>query len=161
MGVSADAPYLDSAYKLVAYNGRPVMKLSAGKATQPGAKQAYRGPAGDILALRDEPPPAGHQPLLRPVMRHGKRITPAEPLAVAQRRCADSLAWLPPAARALKSPVPPPVRTSAALAALRQKLARELRRHAAAGAGGNPTLAGRQAAGYRVGGHRPPGPGDH
>jgi nicotinate phosphoribosyltransferase len=35
------------------------MKLSAGKATLPGAKQAYRGAAGDILALRDEPPPAG------------------------------------------------------------------------------------------------------
>ena len=45
MGVSADAPYLDSAYKLVAYAGRPVMKLSPGKVTQPGAKQVYRGPA--------------------------------------------------------------------------------------------------------------------
>jgi len=33
MGVSADAPYLDSVYKLVAYGGRPVMKLSPGKAT--------------------------------------------------------------------------------------------------------------------------------
>ncbi len=30
MGVSADAPSLDSAYKLVAYAGRPVMKLSPG-----------------------------------------------------------------------------------------------------------------------------------
>ena len=55
MGVSADAPYLDSAYKLVAYAGRPVMKLSQGKATWPGAKQVYRGPGGDVLALRDEP----------------------------------------------------------------------------------------------------------
>jgi nicotinate phosphoribosyltransferase len=131
MGVSADAPYLDSAYKLVAYNGKPVMKLSAGKATLPSAKQIYRGPAGDILALRDEEPPAGHQPLLRPVMRHGKRLAPAEPLAVAQGRCAESLAWLPPPARALKTPAPPAVRTSPALTELRQELARELRRHAA------------------------------
>ena len=138
MGVSADAPYLDSAYKLVTYDGRPVMKLSAGKATLPGAKQAYRGPAGDVLALRDEPPPDGCQPLLRPVMRHGKRVTPAEPLAVAQRRCTDNLGWLPPTARALKNPVPPAVRTSPALAALRQELTRELRRHAAVGPGGNP-----------------------
>ena len=138
MGVSADAPYLDSAYKLVSYNGRPVMKLSAGKATQPGAKQAYRGPTGDILALRDEPPPAGHQPLLRPVMRHGKRVTAAEPLAAAQRRCADSLAWLPPAAQALRAPSPAAVRTSPALTALRQELARELRKHPAAEPGGNP-----------------------
>ena len=139
MGVSADAPYLDSAYKLVAYGGRPVMKLSAGKVTRPGAKQVFRGPAGDVLGLRGEPPPAGHQPLLRPVMRHGRRVAPAEPLAAAQRPCADSLTWLPPAAaRALKSPVPPAVRTSPALAALRQELARKLRRHTAAGPAGNP-----------------------
>ena len=43
MGVSADAPSLDSAYKLVAFGERPVMKLSEGKATLPGAKQVYRG----------------------------------------------------------------------------------------------------------------------
>ena len=43
MGVSADAPYLDSAYKLVECEGRPVMKLSAGKVTLPRAKQVYRG----------------------------------------------------------------------------------------------------------------------
>ncbi len=135
MGVSADAPYLDSAYKLVSYDGRPVMKLSAGKATLPGAKQVYRGPAGDVLALRDEPAPAGHQPLLHPVMRDGKRLAAAEPLAAAQRRCADSLAWLPPDACALRAAVPSPVRTSPALTALRRKLARGLRRQAAAGPG--------------------------
>ena len=121
------------------------MKLSTGKATLPDAKQVYRGSAGDVLALRDEPPPAGHQPLLRPVMRQGKRAAPAEPLAVAQRRCAESLAWLPPAARALKTPVPQAVRTSPALTALRQELARGLRRQAAAGSGG----------------HRPSQPGGH
>ena len=48
MGVSADAPCLDSAYKLVAYACLPVMKLSPGKVSQPGAKQVYRGPGGDI-----------------------------------------------------------------------------------------------------------------
>ncbi len=137
MGVSADAPYLDSAYKLVAYNGRPVMKLSAGKATLPGAKQVYRGPAGDVLALREETPPPGHQPLLRPAMRQGKRVAPAEPLAAAQRRCADSLAWLPQAARALTAPSPPAVRISPALAAQQRKLTRKLRQQAAARPGGN------------------------
>ncbi|MGN6576548.1 MAG: nicotinate phosphoribosyltransferase [Nocardioides sp.] len=39
MGVSWDAPSFDSAYKLVAVGDRPVMKLSAGKVTAPGAKQ--------------------------------------------------------------------------------------------------------------------------
>jgi nicotinate phosphoribosyltransferase len=73
MGVSADAPYLDSVYKLVAYDERPVMKLSPGKATQPGAKQVYRtavpksiGP--DLLASEHERAPSGMEPLLAPVM---------------------------------------------------------------------------------------------
>lgn len=129
MGVSADAPYLDSAYKLTAYDGRPVMKLSAGKATQPGAKQIYRGSVADILALRDEPALPGHQPLLCPVMRHGHRLTQPEPIGDAQRRCAASLAWLPPAAKTLRSPVPVPVHASSALTALREGLTQKLRQH--------------------------------
>ena len=43
MGVSADAPSLDSAYKLVEYDGRPMLKLSEHKATEPGRKQVFRG----------------------------------------------------------------------------------------------------------------------
>src|SRR5436190_7311551 len=76
MGVSADAPYLDTVYKLVDYDGRPAMKLSAAKATPPGAKQIWRsgGDEGDLLGLRTERPPAfGWQPLLEPVMREGRR----------------------------------------------------------------------------------------
>ena len=57
MGVSADAPYLDTAYKLVRYGERPVAKLSPGKPSLPGAKQVFRGRAtdGDLLGLRDGP----------------------------------------------------------------------------------------------------------
>ena len=132
MGVSADAPYLDSAYKLVAYDGRPVMKLSAGKTSPPGAKQVYRGPDGDVLALRDEPPPPGHQPLLVPVMRQGRRVSAPEPLAAAQQRCRADLAWLPPAARALRDPVPVPVRISEQLEALQDQVIRDLRRRTGA-----------------------------
>lgn len=81
MGVSADAPYLDSAYKLVQFGGRPVMKLSKGKATLPGAKQVHRGNSGDIIALRDEPPrwPAG-------VARCGPRVLRNEPVGPAIMR---------------------------------------------------------------------------
>src|SRR5439155_17224817 len=67
MGTSEDAPSLESVYKLVAYDGRPVMKLSAGKATAPGAKQIFRGPDGDVVGLREEPTPAGSEPVLAPV----------------------------------------------------------------------------------------------
>ncbi len=76
LGVSDDAPNLDSVYKLVAYDGRPVRKTSAGKATWPGPKQVWRAAdwSGDVLALADEAPPnAEHRPLLAQVMRHGRR----------------------------------------------------------------------------------------
>ena len=126
MGVCADAPYLDSAYKLVAYAGRPVMKLSPGKITEPGAKQVFRGPAGDVLALRDEPTPPGYEPLLVPVMRGGHRLAGPEPLRGAQRRCAADLAWLPPEAKDLRAAAVAPVTVSSQLAALQERLAREL-----------------------------------
>lgn len=140
MGVSADAPYLDSAYKLVAYRGRPVMKLSAGKTSPPGAKQVYRGLDGDVLALRDEPPPPGHEPLLVPVMRGGRRLSAPEPLAAAQRRCRADLAWLPPAAQALRSPEPVPVRTSEQLKTLQDQVARDLKRRIAAPSGSSSAV---------------------
>ena len=42
MNTSADAPYLDCAYKLQEYDGVPRRKRSAAKATWPGRKQVYR-----------------------------------------------------------------------------------------------------------------------
>src|SRR5206468_3790370 len=54
---SADAPYLDCAYKLVEYAGRPRRKRSEGKASWPGRKQVWRRHGddgrmcGDVLAL--------------------------------------------------------------------------------------------------------------
>ena len=126
MGVSADAPYLDTAYKLVAYAGRPVMKLSPGKVTQPGAKQVYRGSCDDLLALYGEAAQAGWKPLLVPVMHHGRRVAAPEPLAKAQQRCAADLAWLPAAARRLRAPEPVPVQVSPGLTELRDRLTHEL-----------------------------------
>jgi nicotinate phosphoribosyltransferase len=76
LGVSSDAPALDTVYKLVAFDGRAVRKTSTGKATWPGAKQVFRrdGWQGDVLALRDETAPAaGAAPLLDTVMRAGRR----------------------------------------------------------------------------------------
>ncbi|CAM5664209.1 hypothetical protein STENM223S_03500 [Streptomyces tendae] len=77
VGVSADAPYLDSAYKLVEYDGRPVMKLSSAKVTAPGPKQVFRRPGCvDVIALADEQPPDGGVPLLETVMRDGSAPAP-------------------------------------------------------------------------------------
>ncbi|KPI25368.1 nicotinate phosphoribosyltransferase [Actinobacteria bacterium OV450] len=58
MSVAADAPYLDAAYTLAAYDGRPVMKLSSAKVTAPAAKKVYRRPGrADVIAPRGEAPP--------------------------------------------------------------------------------------------------------
>jgi nicotinate phosphoribosyltransferase len=81
LGTSADAPHADMAYKLVEYEGQPVLKLSTGKRTLVGAKQVWRrvGAHGryveDLIALRDEPAPGPDWiPLLRPVMRDGEIV---------------------------------------------------------------------------------------
>jgi nicotinate phosphoribosyltransferase len=126
MGVSADAPYLDTAYKLVAYAGRPVMKLSPGKVTQPGAKQVFRGPGADLLALHGEAGPPGWPPLLSPVMRGGHRVAGPEPLDGARERCTADLAWLPAPARRLRAPVPVSVQVGARLGYLQDQLTRSL-----------------------------------
>lgn len=127
MGVSADAPYLDTAYKLVCFGDRPVMKLSTGKVTSPGAKQVLRGPEGDVIALRDEPVPHGYTPLLQPVMRHGRlsdrRLTPYQQIIAARQRFHADLDRLGEPARRLRDPAAPQAVVSERLA----KLTREVR----------------------------------
>lgn len=118
MGTSADAPYLDSVYKLVEFDGRPVLKLSAEKATLPGRKQVFRGPEGDVIGLREEPAPEGAEPLLVPVMREGRRVVPPETLEEARARFRRDLERLPEEARRLTNPRPPTARISERLRAL-------------------------------------------
>jgi nicotinate phosphoribosyltransferase len=85
MGVSADAPYLDMAYKLVQYAGRPVLKLSSGKETLTSEKQVFRFKTSkdklkkDIIGLRDDDFNEG-EPLLKKVMRNGKTTVKLPPL---------------------------------------------------------------------------------
>ncbi|MCI2416421.1 nicotinate phosphoribosyltransferase [Saccharopolyspora sp. K220] len=128
MGVCADAPSLDSAYKLVEYDGAPVMKLSTGKLTAPGAKQVYRGTAGqpDLVALRGESPPAERETLLRPVMCGGVRAAQQEPISAARRRCERDLRWLPESARLLTDPVPVDVAWTPTLRQVTEDLQRSL-----------------------------------
>jgi nicotinate phosphoribosyltransferase len=130
IGVSADAPSLETVYKLVEYAGRPTMKLSIGKETMPGPKQVHRRDLseGDVLAERTEPAPAGSMPLLIEVMRDGERTQPSENIAVAAERLAADLARLPESATVLRNPTVPPVRVSPRLEALTQQVAATHRR---------------------------------
>jgi nicotinate phosphoribosyltransferase len=120
MVASAEAPTLDTVYKLVSYDGRPVAKLSAEKATLPGPKQVFRGSPkdGDVLALREEEPGADAEALLQPVMKGGSRLTGADALSAARSRFEGDLGWLPAAALDLRAPEPISVRLSEQLARL-------------------------------------------
>ena len=104
---SADAPSLDMAYKLVELDGRPTLKVSAGKASLPGAKQVWRTTvdgqlAGDVVELARAPAPEGAEPLLHEVMRDGTRVE-SEPLAVSRERAAAERSRLPATLRTLRA----------------------------------------------------------
>jgi len=130
MGVAADMPYLDMAYKLVQYDGRQVMKLSTGKATLVDQKQVWRrtvdGYYGeDIIALRREPALPDAVPLLQGVMRAGRVVPPAPDLAMARQRQATDRAHLAESYRRLEGGAVYPVRVSAALATVQHKVETE------------------------------------
>ncbi len=129
MGVSADHPYLDTAYKLVSYGGRPVMKLSSGKVTAPGRKQVFRRarPFGDLVGLHDEALPPGRERVLEPVMLKGSRRAPRPGIAEGRARFESDLALVPEAALELRHPTPPSARPSAALRLLTSQTRRNLR----------------------------------
>ncbi|HOV85153.1 MAG TPA: nicotinate phosphoribosyltransferase [Syntrophobacteraceae bacterium] len=130
MGVSADSPYLDIAYKLVEYDGRPVLKLSAGKKTWVGRKQVYRSRDGegkmkeDRLALAGEKVP-GAEPLLETVVEGGRLVHPLETPATIRERFRQEWEGLPPIYRELRPRHRYPVSIGAELGALQEKTIRE------------------------------------
>jgi nicotinate phosphoribosyltransferase len=128
MGVSADHPYLDTAYKLVCYAERPVMKLSRGKVTSPGRTQVFRKsrPFGDLVVLYDEAAPAGREPLLEQVMEGGRRKGSRPALSESRGRFEADLALLPAAARDLRAPRAPSLRSSPAVLAMSAETKRGL-----------------------------------
>ena len=125
MGVSADAPYTDIAYKLVKYDGRPVLKLSTGKRTLVGEKQVFRIEEKgqlkqDIIALRDET--LDGEPMLKQVMKNGKRLKPPEDLKVIRERFKDEFAKLDDRYKHLEIPENFPVKISAGLQKLQNQV---------------------------------------
>ena len=129
LGVSADAPYVDTVYKLVEFDGRPVLKLSPAKATAPGRKQVWRGPSEDVIGLRDEAAPGpNHEALLEPVIRAGRRLAPAPSIEEMRVRFRRDLAALPVKAARLVHPEHVIAHRSEALAALTTEAAEAARR---------------------------------
>jgi nicotinate phosphoribosyltransferase len=132
LGVSADAPYLNMAYKIVEYDGRPVLKLSSGKVSLAGAKHVFRqrGLHGrfsrDLMGLRDEPVSNG-EPLLKSCMQEGRRLCGPEPLATIQQRFREEFAQLPDVHKDLDAAPNYPVELTEQLRALQDQVSREIR----------------------------------
>jgi nicotinate phosphoribosyltransferase len=126
LDTSSDAPYLECAYKLQEYAGRPRRKRSEGKATWPGRKQAYRRLdssnriTSDILTLHQETLEA--EALLVPVIRGGKRLASPQPLSALRQYGATQLARLPEDLRTLDSSEPFEVAISTSLRECAQAL---------------------------------------
>ena len=103
VGASADAPYTDFVYKLVEYDGRPVMKFSEDKVYLPGAKQVSRHIGFDgtmrldmIHGANQHSPGGGGEPLLLPVMENGKRARALPSLDEIRTFHSRRAAMLPP-----------------------------------------------------------------
>jgi nicotinate phosphoribosyltransferase len=122
MDTSADAPYLDSAYKLQEYAGIARRKRSEGKATWPGRKQVYRNYNEDGMMSGDtvtvENAPCAGQPLLQLVMQRGKTVAGQPTLIEAREYARRQLNGLPMSLRQLSNTPEYPVIISAELQAL-------------------------------------------
>ena len=132
MGVSSDAPWLDMAYKLVRYAGRPVLKLSTGKVSLADEKQVFRLRnsdsrfRGDVIGLADEPlPEPGAEALLETFMEEGRLVAPLPSLQEIRDRFQRDFAALDDRFKALKKAPRYPVRLSRDLRRLQQALERE------------------------------------
>ena len=129
MGVSADAPWADIAYKLVEYQDRAVLKLSTGKASWPGKKQVFRQTAEnrkaerDIIGLRDEE--IEGESLLEQTVCDGRRTSTVPTLIEMRERLVADLATLPESVQAIRQPGHFPVEFSPKLKALRDEIAKK------------------------------------
>ncbi len=96
--VSADLPYLDCAYKLVEYDGKPKMKFSPNKITLPSKKQVFRFYEDgkikkDIVCSFDEEMEG--EPLLKEYMKEGKIVKNLPKLEEIKEKAINNLEKLP------------------------------------------------------------------
>lgn len=132
MGVSADSPYLDIAYKLVEYDHQPVLKLSSGKKTWVGRKQIYRRYDGqglmrdDLLTLSSDEGAVG-EPLLELMVEQGRPVRAPDSLEAIRSRFRREWETLPLPVRKTIPSQQYAVRISPALGALDEEVAERVR----------------------------------
>ena len=132
---SADAPYADFVYKLTEYEGAPMMKLSAGKASPPMSKQVFRQwrddgtMERDVVAEAGEAPPSDRsEPLLEAIIAGGRSLGALPDLEAARRFRAERVASLPSGLRGVRPSGGYAAELSARLRERTERAARELAR---------------------------------
>ncbi len=126
LDTSEDAPYLECAYKLMEYAGKPRMKKSRGKATMPGRKQVFRRfdngvMSGDTLTVENDPQEG--VPLIGKVMEKGVRLSPASSLKDIAAYTKEQYKTLPESLKNLSMDPSCPVRISSILLRLQEETA--------------------------------------
>lgn len=129
LATSADAPTLSAVYKLVELRrGKHLFyaaKFSDEKSTLPGAKQIYRMPDHDVLALATECNDSYKgEPLIRPILVGGELVEPLPATEKIREHAMHSIGELRPDLQFLKAALPYRVDFSIEL----QELAENLRR---------------------------------
>jgi nicotinate phosphoribosyltransferase len=141
---SSDVPAIDCVYKLQEYAGFARRKWSQKKATWPGHKQVWRRHdaegrmMGDLISRDGSSPPAtasnaspagAWEPLVRCVMRDGRRLVPSPSLDEIRLHAKRELERLPEALQRLQPGVGYPVQVSDDLIKLAEEVDSRIRRH--------------------------------
>jgi nicotinate phosphoribosyltransferase len=131
LATSADAPSLSAVYKLVELRrGDEVSytaKFSDDKSTLPGAKQIYRYPDRDVVALAIEcNSDFQGEPLLQPILCSGELVEDLPPIDQVQKRARAAVASLPPRLHSLEEAEPYTVEISRPLIELAEGLRQDL-----------------------------------
>ena len=127
LATSADAPTLSAVYKLVELRKGDVLqytaKFSDEKNTRPGAKQIYRTPDHDLVALQTEcNSDFTGLPLLCPVLSRGQLVEELPTLAKTRSYSKAQIDSLPARLRKLEPSEPYPVEFSSRLEELSEEL---------------------------------------
>jgi nicotinate phosphoribosyltransferase len=131
LSTSEDAPFLECAYKLQEYGGRPCRKRSEQKATWPGRKQVYRTINMEGVMQEDQVTLANETregiPLIHPCMQGSQRLAPPESPAEIRKRIAQQLQGLPDSLKSLQTePSTYPVKISPTLEDLAETVDRKI-----------------------------------
>ena len=133
MGISADAPWLEMAYKLVKYDGRPVLKLSTGKVSLADEKQVLRSKdrngnmLRDVIGIANEKPlDIKAEPLLETLVEKGTLKTDLPSLKSIRERFFEDFSSLGEEFKTLENPSTYPVLISNRLRDLQRGLQKNL-----------------------------------